>query len=317
MKGAVVDVGSNSILLLVGESDGTSIHPISESSVVTGLGKNVKATGLISREASRSSLEALRIAFENAKANGAEFVAAKGTMVLRMAANADEFLSDADQQGTPMSVLSGKDEASLGFQAIVEDPAFSQFTDIVMIDPGGHSTELVISNHDGGRWQKSVQRSYSIGALGLLNSTLAAESPSGLDLIRATKEIDEIIGQSFELDPKSNAVTVGATGTNLVSIREQLSEWDPVRVHAAWLEYEEISKAAGYLSGLSLAERRGVTGLERGREDTILAGSLILERFLHAVRAEGCFVSVRGWRHALLNEIVRSKLASAGQDLRQ
>jgi exopolyphosphatase/guanosine-5'-triphosphate,3'-diphosphate pyrophosphatase len=79
-----------------------------------------------------------------------------------------------------------------------------------------------------------------------------------------------------------------------------MTEWDPTRVHAAWLDYEEVSKAVGWLCGMTDAERAAVPGLERGREQTIHIGALILERFLHAIRSLGTSVSVRGWRHALL-----------------
>jgi exopolyphosphatase/guanosine-5'-triphosphate,3'-diphosphate pyrophosphatase len=71
-------------------------------------------------------------------------------------------------------------------------------------------------------------------------------------------------------------------------------------VHGAYLDYEEVSKAVGWMSRMTDAERAAIVGMERGREKTLHLGALILERALHAFRALGTRVSVRGWRHALL-----------------
>ena len=128
---------------------------------------------------------------------------------------------------------------------------------------------------------------------------MCEERPDARALLTATAEIDSAIGLSFRPGEVGRVVVLGATGTNLVTIRDGITEWDPQRVHGSWLDYEEVSKAVGWLSSLSEAERRAIPGMEPGREGTIHAGALILERFLFALRVLGCSVSVRGWRHAL------------------
>jgi exopolyphosphatase / guanosine-5'-triphosphate,3'-diphosphate pyrophosphatase len=95
-------------------------------------------------------------------------------------------------------------------------------------------------------------------------------------------------------------VVLGATGTNLISIREALETWQPEKVHGAYLLFEEVSRAVGWLMAMTDQQRRDVRGMELGRERTLHIGALILERFLFALKSEGCCVSVRGWRHALL-----------------
>jgi exopolyphosphatase/guanosine-5'-triphosphate,3'-diphosphate pyrophosphatase len=148
-----------------------------------------------------------------------------------------------------------------------------------------------------------VRRSFPIGTLGLRGTVLTDESPSGLDLLRATKSIDETIGIDYLPHQSGVAVVLGATGTNLVTIREKMAEWHSEKVHGAWLDYEEVSKAVGWMSPMTDYERSQIVGIEPGRERTIHIGSLILERFLHVTRSLGCRVSVRGWRHALLERI--------------
>ncbi|MEI8283289.1 MAG: hypothetical protein WCG75_12850, partial [Armatimonadota bacterium] len=106
------------------------------------------------------------------------------------------------------------------------------------------------------------------------------------------------------IQPKKcgTVVALGAAGTNLVSIRDHLATWQPEEVHGAELTYEEISTAVGQLMPLSDSQRAAIIGMEPGREKTIHVGALIVERFLFALRAEYCLVSVRGWRHALLEK---------------
>jgi exopolyphosphatase/guanosine-5'-triphosphate,3'-diphosphate pyrophosphatase len=81
-----------------------------------------------------------------------------------------------------------------------------------------------------------------------------------------------------------------------------MTEWVPERVHGQVLDYEEVGRAVGWMMPMTDAQRAAIVGMERGREKTLHIGALILERFLHALRAPECAVSVRGWRYALLEE---------------
>ena len=143
MRRAVIDLGSNSVLLAVAELREGQWHPVYELSQVTGIGKGTKATGRLCAQGVEDSLAALRTAFQDAATHGAQQVVAAGTMALRMATDTPEFLQKAAAQGTPVQVLSGDDEATLGFMAVANDPRFASETRLSMVDPGGHSTELV------------------------------------------------------------------------------------------------------------------------------------------------------------------------------
>jgi exopolyphosphatase/guanosine-5'-triphosphate,3'-diphosphate pyrophosphatase len=197
-------------------------------------------------------------------------------------------------------VLTGEQEAELGFRAVAEDPTWVGHSRLSIIDVGGQSTELVTADRSEGPWRVLFRRSYPIGTLGLRGTTLREEAPGPRELLNAIVEIDDTIGLVYLPDQAGQAVVLGATGTNLVTIRERMAEWAPERVHGAWLDFEDVSKAVGWLCTLSDAERKEIVGMEPGREKTLHIGALILERFLHAIRTLGCSVSVRGWRHALL-----------------
>lgn len=303
MRRATIDIGSNSVLLLVAELREGVWQPVFESSEVTALGEGTKASGLLSEAGMARTLKALGHAFGAAREHGAERVLAAATMAARIASNTAEFQARAEAQGTPVIVLSGEDEAELGFRAVADDPAFGQHQRISIIDVGGQSTELVTADRTGEGWDVRFRRSYPMGTLALRGGVMASERLDFPEIMQASREIDDTIGLIYLPQQCGHCVALGATGTNLITIRERIAEWDPDRVHGAYLDYEEVSKAVGWMSRMSDAERASIVGMERGREKTIHIGALILERFLHAARALGCSVSIRGWRHALLERM--------------
>jgi exopolyphosphatase / guanosine-5'-triphosphate,3'-diphosphate pyrophosphatase len=300
MRKAVIDVGSNSVLLLVAEQMAHGWEPVLETSEVTALGEGTKESGLLQPDAIARTLEALEKAARKARDLHAENVLAAGTMALRLARNADDFIEGAAACGIEVEVLSGDEEAELGFQAVATDPVFAQHGRLSIIDVGGHSTELITGTKNAQGWEVDFRRSYSVGALGLRGGSLRNETPPTMAILRAVRDIDDLIALAYLPDQAGHAVALGATPTNLVSIRDKLAQWSPEKVHGAYLDYEDVSKLSGWMMGMTDAERAALVGMERGRERTLHIGALILERFLHALRVLGCSVSVRGWRHALL-----------------
>ena len=297
---AAIDVGSNSVLLLIAEWDGHGWRAIRELSRVTGLGTGTKTSGLLHPDRMADTLAALGEMFDMAREHGVSDVKAAGTMALRIATNTPEFLAMAAAQGTPVVVIAGDEEAELGFEAVASTVDPGRCHRLAIIDVGGHSTELVNAVHNGSAWVAEFRRSYPIGALGLRESIFLEERSTSLEILRASSEIDHVVGLSYRPGTIGEVVALGATGTNLVTIREKMVQWDADRVEGSRLDYEEISKAVGWMMPMSDGERADIIGIEKGREKTLHIGTLILERFLFALRAEGCLVSTRGWRHTYL-----------------
>ncbi len=310
---AVLDVGSNSILLLVAAASGDQWQTVHEETRVTGLGTGTKTTGLLQPEPMAESLAALREFFSKAHELGAERIVAGGTMALRIANNSGDFLAAAEAQSTPVRVLSGTEEAELGFLAVADDPAFREHDRISIIDPGGHSTELVTADRTWHQpagapyalssWDIRFRRSYPVGALGLRETLLHAESPDFSARLKAVAAIDDEIGLCYLPNQSGHSIVLGATGVNLINIRNGWTDWRPSEIHASYLDYEEVGRAVGWMFDLDDAGRAAIVGIEKGREKTLHIGALILERFLQSLRTLGTSVSVRGWRHALLERL--------------
>lgn len=302
MRKAVLDVGSNSVLLLVAEWDGSHWIPRRDQSAVTALGLNTKATGLLGEIGMTHTLDAIRRFWDIGQADGCESIVAAATMAARIATNTPDFLARAEAQGTPVIVLSGDDEAELGFRAVADDATFDGCPRLTIIDVGGQSTEMATANRTETGWDVPFRKSYPIGTLGLESQLNLPECPTAADQLRASAFVDDLVGLAYRPGECGEVVALGATGTNLVTIREEMAEYDADKVHGQTLLYEEISRAASWLCGMPVADRAQIVGMEKGREKTLHLGALILERFLFAARAESCRVSARGWRHALLEQ---------------
>lgn len=303
VRKAVLDVGSNSVLLVVGEMCEGRLKVVHEASRVTSLGAGVRATGRLSQEGMDSTLFAIRDFSCLASEHGATEIVARATMAARIAKNQSEFFEMAAAQGTPVEILSGEDEADLGFRAVSEDPTFGKHDRISIIDPGGNSTELVMATRANREWTVDFRKSFPIGTLGLRDGVLADESPDSGQILKALKEVDSMF-ESEVLPEAGTTFVLGATGTNLVTLKKRLAIWDPGLVHGEVLDYEEVGRAVGWLSSMTDSDRANLIGLEKGREKTIHIGALVLERFMHAIHASEVLVSVRGWRHALLNSLL-------------
>jgi exopolyphosphatase / guanosine-5'-triphosphate,3'-diphosphate pyrophosphatase len=303
VRRAVLDIGSNSVLLVVAELHSGIWRTIHEATAVTALGEGTKATGLLSEAGMSRSLTAIRSFFNQAHDLGANQIVAAATMAARIASNAQEFLSRGQEQGTPIQILSGEQEAELGFVSVCNDPKFYHSDRISIVDPGGHSTELVTADRIRTGWDIKYRKSFPIGTLGIKSAHLADECNDGLAILRAIQKTDDQIGICYRPGQCGEVVVLGAAGTNLISVRDRLQTWEPEKVHGATLEYEEVSKAVGWMMPMTDKERAAIPGIEPGREKTIHLGAFVLERFLFALRAESCRVSVRGWRHALLEKL--------------
>lgn len=295
---AIVDVGSNSVLLVVGERRGQTWVILKETSEVTALGEGLRQARRLSEEGMARTLDALRRAFALARSLGAE-TRAYGTMALRIAENAGEFLARAESQGTPLSVLSGEKEGELGLMAVIEDPVLASQRRIVVVDVGGHSTEIASATRED-QWNIDFVQSFPLGTLGLRDLIAPAESVEGEDLRRVVTFVEGRLEELPPIGSGSSVVALGATATNLITLRDRITKWDPGEVHGKILTYEELSVLTHRLLPLTDAERASLPGLESGREHTIHLGALILLHVLRVLSVNACTVSTHGWRHALL-----------------
>jgi exopolyphosphatase/guanosine-5'-triphosphate,3'-diphosphate pyrophosphatase len=146
---AVIDVGSNTIHLLVGEVENGAVLPVTGEKVLARLGSGVDETGRIEEARISVAAEAIRLFSQLADLNGAHKTAVLATSAVRDAENGPALVEEVRERvGLEMRLISGEEEALLGFRGAVSalGPDFSWDTPALVVDLGGGSAQLILGD---------------------------------------------------------------------------------------------------------------------------------------------------------------------------
>jgi exopolyphosphatase/guanosine-5'-triphosphate,3'-diphosphate pyrophosphatase len=280
-----VDIGTNSMRLLIAEVEDGAVHWLDRRTTVTGLGAGVDATGLLAEEAIRRTVEVLGSYGEAMARAGVSASRAVATSAARDAGNRDDFLHRASAAlGTRPDVITGEEEAHLAF--IGATHAAVSPAPYTVIDIGGGSTEFVFGAED-----VSYRVSVDIGSVRLTDRTLSAR-PAPSDQLAAAQDQAAHLLAAVELPGTPNTVIgVAGTFTSLSAISQDLPEYDPGRVHGSVLAVARIAELVLYLSTLSVEETAAIPSLDPARAPVILSGAVVAEEALRRVGATEVLVS--------------------------
>lgn len=285
---AVVDVGSNSVRLLLArgmDEDGAEGERIV---TVTGLRRGAQADGTVSHDALLRLDACLADYGEMIRAAGSPPVVAVGTAAVREAPNrADIAAVVARHLGTTLVVVEGQREAALAFAgARLALPAYAGPCRV--IDIGGGSTEIV----QGGAMGPVHVVSLPLG------STRQAErhirhDPPGADAVRAIISEAEALVRAAAREFPVGGPVVGVAGTVTQVAAIHIGVYDPVRIHRMYLSRLHVEEVLTRVAPLTRNERREVAGLHPDRLDVIVPGAAILVGVLAGLRSDGLTVSER------------------------
>jgi exopolyphosphatase/guanosine-5'-triphosphate,3'-diphosphate pyrophosphatase len=299
---AAIDIGTNSVLLLVAESSPAGLVPLFERATITRLGEGVDRTRELAPQACERTMRCLAAYAEDIGRLGVTRAAAVGTSALRDARGGQDFVRDAERTlGIAPRVIDGRREAELTFRGALS--GLDVQGDVTVFDVGGGSTEFVRGHRSGllSRIESSV--SFDIGSVRLFERHAPSDPPAVEELSRIAEHIDRAL--SSEPRPPANTTLVGVAGTvtTLAAIELGLEEYEPSLAHGHRLTRNSVSDIFTRLATLPLAERCLLPGLDPGRADVIVAGALIVERVMsHAGKSE-LVVSDRGVRWGLAEEL--------------
>jgi len=299
---AVIDVGTNTVRLLVAESDGRSAYrTLLTAQEITRLGQGLLPDRELQAEPIRRTIRALRRYRELAEAQGAAAILAVGTSALREATNRAAFLTAArDDAGIEVTVIPGEEEARLGLLGVRAGLRGAPAR-LAMMDIGGGSTELLLA--DGETILAAV--STGLGVVKLTESCLHTDPPlpAELETVRrkASGRFDRARTAELRGMPPGD-VLVGTAGTvtSLAAVDLALAPYDPVRVTGHRLTRVRIAETVDRLASLPLADRRRVPGLEPARADVIVAGGVICLAAMDALGFSELTVSDGGLREGIL-----------------
>lgn len=303
MRVAAIDVGTNTIRLLVVETQGTERYrELDRRLRFTRLGEGVDASRRLQGQAMKRTLAAVAEFLAVCGEFGVEEITIAGTSALRDAANKDEFLdSVARLAAISPVVLAGDEEARLSFRGATESLPDSLY---LVCDIGGGSTEFVAGWRDDPGKLKSV--SLDLGAVRLTERFLLSNPPAPEEMLTMEAAIDEMLPAADSVFPGEEAEFVGVAGTvtTLAGIYLGLHEYDPLQTHTLELEREAVEGMYLELAAMTSEERSAVPLMPQGRADIIVAGVSILVRVMTRWSFDEVVVSERDILDGLVLEIL-------------
>jgi exopolyphosphatase/guanosine-5'-triphosphate,3'-diphosphate pyrophosphatase len=309
MRVAAIDIGTNTVLLLVAEMHEGKLVAVEEHATITRLGQGVDKTRTLAPEAVERTNACLDRYAEIAKRCGVARTDVVGTSAMRDAGGGDSVRAHVKARfGVEARTISGDEEARLTFAGALSGLTLppgdaGKESRVVVFDIGGGSTEVV----DGDRSSRVIHfaHSYDVGSVRLTERHVRSDPP-------ASKERDQVAraaADAFASVPSSvrGAPVVGIAGTvtTLAAVSLGMATYDGSRVHGHTLSLEELERVVERLACVPLEERKTIAGLEPKRADVIVAGGLVALAFLRHVGAPSVVVSDRGVRWGLAEELSR------------
>lgn len=286
---AAIDCGTNSIRLLIADAaangaPGPLTDVVREMRVVR-LGQGVDATGELAPEALERTFAATRDYADLIREHGAEGVRFVATSATRDARNRQVFVDGIrDLLGVEPEVISGDEEAGLSFAGASSVLPITGEDAVLVVDLGGGSTEFVLGDASG----VIAARSVDIGCVRLTERHLRSDPPNAAQIAAAEADVDaalDLAAQTVPFDRATAVVGVAGSITTITAHALGLSEYEPGKIHGAYLDIETISDAATSLLEMSRAERAALPYMHPGRVDVIGAGALVWRRILERLAA--------------------------------
>jgi len=306
MRVAAIDIGTNTILMLVAQkhADGT-LTAVEDLMEITRLGTGVDRTKRLDDRAVQRSIEVLEKFAARARSLGVTRIGAVATSATRDAVNGEEFrLRAADIIGGEVSVASGTREATLTFAGALGGLGIASSARVAVIDVGGGSTEIVIGRASMTEPSETWAYSYDVGSVRLTERYVKHDppTPAELDAIR-TDVRGTYTRPTPPAGPFDAVVGIAGTATTYAAIDLRLVRYADAPPHGHVLALATIEHQVASLSSMPLASRRSVTGLEPKRADVIVAGGIVLAEAVRALGVDRIVVSDRGVRWGFAEEL--------------
>jgi exopolyphosphatase/guanosine-5'-triphosphate,3'-diphosphate pyrophosphatase len=296
MRVASIDIGTNTILLLIAEVQGGRLKPLFEMETIVRLGEGVQKNGILLPEAMDRGLQALSQYLERCQEMEVKKIFAVGTSALREAKNSGDFLTTVRKKiDLPIEIISGEKEARLSFLAVARDlKEMNRW--ILVVDVGGGSTEFILGK--GKRVEQWV--SLPLGSVRFTEQFLPTDPVQEKEWEQMQREIERLLVDIPRSQVPPFMVAVGGTATTLASVEQGLDEFSFEKIHHFVLRKEDLRNQLFLYRSKTIDERRRIPGLPSSRADVILAGGAILYRAMEDLNCPSVLVSCHGIRYGLL-----------------
>jgi exopolyphosphatase/guanosine-5'-triphosphate,3'-diphosphate pyrophosphatase len=310
---AAIDIGSNSVRLLVAEAlRGGAYRILDEEREPTRLGRSVDKNGQLDEESMARTIEALRTFRQIADGFQATHLRTIATCAVREARNGPDFCRRVREQvGIDVEVISGEKEAHYAFESVRH--AFDLAgRNVVVADIGGGSTEIVFAS---GSLVESIV-STPLGAVRLTEQFGTAEDVSPDAFVRLQEAVATCLKKRVAkpLFAPHFLVGSGGTFTTLAELAMAARHEVGQPVAGCRISHAEVRHLLDRLRRLPLKGRRSEAGMTPDRADIIVAGLAIVDGLMRRFRINMLVVHTRGVRDGLVRELIEETLGGPEDD---
>ncbi len=303
MRLAGVDIGTLTCRLLIADLlPGGRLREVRSDRRILRLGEGVDQTKQLSVTAMDRVLQCLKEWREIIDASHVDAVAVVATSAVRDATNRDEFLGRVKHEaGFDIELISGEEEAKrtmLGIRSGLPHGV----TNVLALDIGGGSTEFILDCPG----LPPIVRSIDIGVVRLCERLLQHDPPSDREVHQAREWVaKEAKAAVAGMGIYQTATFVGTAGTvtSLAAMAQKLPTYEPARIHNYQLQLSTIQTLEQTLLSRKKADRAGLPGLEKGREEVIAAGAIIIRTVMETMGMSVVLVSDLGLREGVLIDL--------------
>ncbi len=287
---AGIDIGSNSIRLIIAEVENNKIkNIIYQEKATTRLATNINKTGILAEEPFKKSIDVLA-GFRKAldKYNVAK-IKTVATSAVREARNGEEFIKAAENAGIEISIISGKEEGMLEYLGVCS--GFDAGSHPLILDVGGGSSEIIYMQENN----ELHTESHKIGVVKMADM-FDFQNGNNETLEKCKAYIKEFFKDVTIPNNIQNFIATAGTATTLAAIDMEMTEYDFNKVNGYKISKEKVIKILNKVYSTPYNKRLEIKGMDKGREDLIIPGILIILEILNKTSIDIITVSDFGLR---------------------
>lgn len=287
---AGIDIGSNSIRLIIAEVENNKIkNIIYQEKATTRLATNINKTGILAEEPFKKSIDVLA-GFRKAldKYNVAK-IKTVATSAVREARNGEEFIKAAENAGIEISIISGKEEGMLEYLGVCS--GFDAGSHPLILDVGGGSSEIIYMQENN----ELHTESHKIGVVKMADM-FDFQNGNNETLEKCKAYIKEFFKDVTIPNNIQNFIATAGTATTLAAIDMEMTEYDFNKVNGYKISKEKVIKILNKVYSTPYNKRLEIKGMDKGREDLIIPCILIILEILSKTSIDIITVSDFGLR---------------------
>ncbi len=300
---ASIDIGTNTVILLIAEIRNNKIIPLYNEQLIPRIGKGLIPGEPISVEKKNKLIDILSDYKKTIEKFHCGQSIAVATNAFRIASNGKLIAEEIKEKlNLEVKIVPGEEEAKLSFLGAVS--GLSGEKNVVVIDIGGGSSELIFGKGN----QIFFKKSFPVGVVSFSEKFFRHDPPLQNEIEELKAELDQAFSGIYrENFIPETAVAIAGTPTTLACIQKELSEFNEEAIEGSFLAFHDLETLIKELSLLRkneiLSKYKSVV---KGREDVLLAGTIILYKIMHLLKLDKIMVSTKGIRYgAVLEYLVK------------